>query len=79
VARAIDAILKAPDVSDGMRSAGRQFAKEELSWSKIARRVSDGYQEMISVRSNRAEVSSGWQDSATTKRALTDDVGDSAS
>jgi glycosyltransferase involved in cell wall biosynthesis len=70
VAKAIDAVLQAPDVSEEMRKGGRQFAREELSWTKIAAGVNDSYHEILSLR-HRVEVSGGWQDGATTKCALT--------
>ncbi len=71
LAKAIDAILKDPAASEEMRRAGRRFAAAEVSWGKIARTVSDAYIEILSLRGDRSEVSSGWQDTSPAKSRLT--------
>ena len=47
LANAIDAILQAPDKSEEMRTAGRRFATENLSWSRIASIVTAAYEDAI--------------------------------
>jgi glycosyltransferase involved in cell wall biosynthesis len=47
LANAIDSILQAPDKGEEMRIAGRRFATEELSWSRIASVVQAAYSEAI--------------------------------
>ena len=47
VVRAVDAIFQAPELSEGMRSAGRRFAARELSWPKIATALNAQYVEAI--------------------------------
>jgi glycosyltransferase involved in cell wall biosynthesis len=47
LAKAVDAILQAPDKGEAMRIAGRRFATEELSWSRIAAIVNSAYSNVI--------------------------------
>lgn len=69
IAKAIDAILQDPAANEPMRTAGRRFAREELSWNKIARTLSNVYREVVSL--NRTERSTGRRNSATAKSAGT--------
>jgi glycosyltransferase involved in cell wall biosynthesis len=56
VANAIDAILQAPDKSEKMRAAGRRFATEHLSWSKIASIVTAAYEDAIADFRNHKQL-----------------------
>jgi glycosyltransferase involved in cell wall biosynthesis len=47
LAKAIDVILQDPDKGEAMRIAGRRFATEELSWSKIASIVNGAYSDAV--------------------------------
>lgn len=47
LANAVDAILRAPDKSEEMRIAGRRFAAQQLSWSKIAGEVKANYADIL--------------------------------
>jgi glycosyltransferase involved in cell wall biosynthesis len=70
LANAIDAILQAPSKGQTMRTAGRMFATEKLSWSRIALTISKGYQEILSLESVSSERSS-WHEASTAKGAIT--------
>lgn len=48
VARAIKTIFQAPEMSEGMRAAGRRFAVEELSRDRIAGIINAAYGEVLS-------------------------------
>jgi glycosyltransferase involved in cell wall biosynthesis len=48
VAGAIDAIFQTPEMSEGMRAAGRRFAVEELSGDRIAGIINAAYGEVLS-------------------------------
>jgi glycosyltransferase involved in cell wall biosynthesis len=69
IAIAIDVILRTSELGQEMRKAGRRFAAAELSWTRIARTVNRAYMDLLSVRSDRRDVSSDSRDVAMGKRA----------
>src|ERR1700686_4433068 len=62
LANAVDAILAAPDLGESMKSAGRRFASEELSWSKIATIVNAAYGELVAGVTNHNKLQDAWPD-----------------
>jgi glycosyltransferase involved in cell wall biosynthesis len=62
LANAIDAVLEAPDRSEKMREAGREFATTELSWTRIAAIVEAAYGDAIAGLKDQDKLPDNWNE-----------------
>jgi glycosyltransferase involved in cell wall biosynthesis len=62
LANAIDRILQAPDTNKRMREAGREFARTELLWTKIAATVEAAYGDAVPGLQNKEKLPNNWSE-----------------
>jgi glycosyltransferase involved in cell wall biosynthesis len=62
LANAIDRILQAEDTNERMREAGREFARTELLWTKIAATVEAAYGDAVPGLQNKEKLPNHWSE-----------------